>query len=695
MKPKNTSTQPADAQINIDETSLSGKLSEYSQWRDNLVATIDSYIDWLAYESKIDSIQELRLYDIKETLRKDQLVLAFLAEFSTGKTELINALFFSDFNQRLLPSAPGRTTMCPTEIFWDDAEEPSIKLLPIETRRKDDSLAFLKTTPDIWHKMRLDSNSTESMKETLTVLAKTKNVDLETAKKLGFWNENDHSMARSLAESGTVEIPAWRHALINFPHPLLKNGLVVIDTPGLNTMGAEPELTLSVIPSAHAVLFLTATDTGITKSDMQIWTDYVQRRAAHKLVVLNKVDTLWDGLETPVELENIIYKQKQNTAHELGIDTRNVYAISAQKALLAKIRKDEALLKRSGIGILENALAAQLIDAKHDILGRAVVMECANMIRASRKVATMRLEGAKKQLDELRTLHAQSRESSKAILANVVAERKRYESSLQSFNQGTEKIKRLGEKLLRHLSLGYLDTTLARTRQDMGDSWTTAGLNRSMKELTALANHLANEILLESKTIKAQADDLYQLFWSKHGFEKTEANALDMSKFTNTMLTLEKVTADFCSDPINLLTEKHFLIRRYYVSLGAQIQNTFEEAHHDCTIWLNFVVEELRRQVNAHKDSLDARAAALMEAHHSADQLTEQLNKSDTAYLKMQKESNELDGILLKLMRCAKFNTRKAPVQEMSAPEINFEPFSGASQTNGSVISAPGSDTLN
>ena len=74
-------------------------------------------------------------------------------------------------------------------------------------------------------------------------------------------------------------------------------------------MGAEPELTLSIIPNAHAVLFLTATDTGITKSDMQIWAEYVQKRVAHKLVVLNKIDILWDGLESDAEVEALIQKK--------------------------------------------------------------------------------------------------------------------------------------------------------------------------------------------------------------------------------------------------------------------------------------------------------------------------------------------------------------------------------------------------
>jgi hypothetical protein len=666
----NQNTGISSHQKDLVASILSTKISEYSEWRESLINTIDEYIDWLGYSDSLDAIQELRLYDIKEILKKDQLVMAFLAEFSRGKTETINALFFSDFNQRLLPSAPGRTTMCPTEIFWDSREEPCIKLLPIETRQSDDSLTYLKTTPDIWHKIRLDITSPDAMKEALKALVQKREVDLDTAKSLGFWNENDPSMRRLLAEKGAVEIPVWRHALINYPHPLLRNGLVVIDTPGLNTMGAEPELTLSIIPNAHAVLFLTATDTGITKSDMQIWTEYVQKRAAHKLVVLNKIDILWDGLESENEVEALIQKQIQNTARELGLDARNIFAMSAQKALVAKIRKDAVLLKRSGIGTLEDALANQLIESKHEILGRAVVTECSNMIRSSRKVAQMRVTTIKSQLADLKEIQSQNRDISKEILANVVAERKRYEASVLTFNQGSEKIKRLSEKLLRHLSLGYLDTTLEQTKQDMGDSWTTVGLNRGIRSLTKLAINLAEEIKLEGNTIKKHADDLYHLFWSKHGFEKTEAIELDMSDFINNVKSLEKITNEFCSDPVNVLTEKRFLIRKFYLGLGAQIQSYFEKAHLDCDRWLNVVIGELKTQINSHKKSLDKRAESLMESHNSADKLIKNLESTEKELSKLLLQSNELDAILLKLMRCAKFDTNKPSRSSLNAPNI-------------------------
>ncbi|MDO9283175.1 MAG: dynamin family protein [Methylotenera sp.] len=662
---------PNQAEIAI--STLSTKINEYSQWRENLITTIDEFIDWPGHADALNAIQELRLYDIKENIKKDQLVLAFLAEFSRGKTETINALFFSDFNQRLLPSEPGRTTMCPNEIFWNDSEEPCIKLLPIETRSTDDTLTYLKSNPNVWHKIRLDTTSASDMKETLRALVQKKEVSLEAAKKLGFWNEEDPSARQLLTERNMVEIPVWRHALINYPHQLLKNGLVVIDTPGLNTMGAEPELTLSIIPNAQAVLFLTATDTGITKSDMQIWTDYVQRRAAHKLVVLNKIDILWDGLETDAEVEALIQKQIKNTAHELSLDAKNIFAISAQKALVAKIRKDDALLKRSGINALENSLADLMVSSKHEILGRAVVTECSNMIRSSRKLAQIRVNSIKNQLSELQELQNKNRDLSKEILANVVAERKRYEASILTFNQGSEKIKRLSSKLLRHLSLGYLDTTLAQTKQDMGDSWTTVGLNKSMRDLTRLATNLAEEIGIEGHVIKKHADDLYHLFWSKHGFEKTEAVELDMSKFIKDMQALEKVTVEFCSSPANILTEKHFLIRRFFLGLGVQIQAVFEQAHLDCNRWLNQVIGELKNQINAHKIALDKRAQSLMESHNSTDNLLRNIELAQKELSKYQEQSNQLDAILLKLMRCVKFSPEK---KKLVTQDSSITPYS-------------------
>ena len=61
--------------------SLEAKVNEYQEWRSSLTQTITQYQDWLAKSEYTDAIQELRLYNVLEMLKRDQLVMAFLAEF--------------------------------------------------------------------------------------------------------------------------------------------------------------------------------------------------------------------------------------------------------------------------------------------------------------------------------------------------------------------------------------------------------------------------------------------------------------------------------------------------------------------------------------------------------------------------------------------------------------------------------------
>ena len=649
---------------------LQAKVNEYQTWRTNLTNTISDYRDWLANSEQTDAMQELRLYDVLAMLKRDQLVLAFLAEFSRGKTETINALFFSGFNQRLLPSEPGRTTMCPTEIFWDDSQEPSIKFLPIETRATDDTLTYLKTTPNAWHKFNLNLDAPDEMKEILRKLIEETEVSQAEAKRLGLWNSLDITMQQQLEKNNTMKIPAWRHAIINFPHPLLKSGLVVIDTPGLNTMGAEPELTLNIIPNAHAVLFLTATDTGITQSDMKIWNEFIKGRAKYKMVLLNKIDMLWDDLKSKQDVANEIEKQINITAHQLNISPDSVFAISAQKALVGKIKKNAALVEQSGIAALEATLGDQMIQAKHEILGRTVASECSEMIKGSRKIVQQRLANLNAQVAELKSLRGKNVYDSQLILAQVAADKKRYEDSIPTFNHANDKISHIGKKLLRHLSLSYLDTTLAKSRQEMGDSWTTVGLNKGMRNLVKQASELADGVTKESADIKKLADNIYQVFQTKHGFTVFSPPPLDMSNFIKNIKALENITNEFCADPVNLLTEKHFLIRKFYLGLGAQTQKIFEQGAKDCENWLQDVFSTLKNQMNEHKTSLDQRTKNLTEARTSAGSLDAQLAKVEADLAQATKESLGLDTMLLQLVKAVKPG-HKAKLEEKNNSDFD------------------------
>src|SRR3954464_3801396 len=202
------------------------EIARYNRWREELTQSVHAYHDWLEANGQLDVQQSIRFYDLLENLNKGRLMLAFLAEFSRGKSELINALFFSSFKERLLPSDVGRTTMCPTEIFHDPSEEPYLKLLSVETRYRDESISQLKNMPVEWSKVRLNVNSATEMKKALKALADTKRVYALEARMLGLapmLNENGELPG----EEELVEVPAWRYAMVNYPHPLLPNRLSV------------------------------------------------------------------------------------------------------------------------------------------------------------------------------------------------------------------------------------------------------------------------------------------------------------------------------------------------------------------------------------------------------------------------------------------------------------------------------------
>ena len=211
----------------------------YSQWRTQLAENLEAFRACLADQDLTDAQTDLRLTRLLDKLQEDRLHVAFVAEFSRGKSELINAIFFAGFGNRMLPSTAGRTTMCPTELMFDPDKPPSIELLPIETRESNASISEYKRFPTEWSVVPLETESAEAMQEALRSVSEVINVAPEVAEKYGFARGDKDSSLIRLTEDGTVEIPRWRHAIINFPHPLLKQGLVILDTPGLNAIGTN------------------------------------------------------------------------------------------------------------------------------------------------------------------------------------------------------------------------------------------------------------------------------------------------------------------------------------------------------------------------------------------------------------------------------------------------------------------------
>ena len=620
------------------KSELEREVERYQTWRDELLEAVDGYRDWLERNGELDAQHSLRFYELCESVRQGRLSLAFVAEFSRGKSELINALFFSDFKQRLLPSDVGRTTMCPTEIFHDASEAPYLRLLPIESRYRDESIAQLKNMPVEWVKIRLNLESVKDMKNAMQMLAESKKIFTLEARMMGLLPDDHKTEGDEALE--TVDIPAWRYALINYPHRLLTNGIAIIDTPGLNALGLEPELTYNTIPNAHAVLFLLGIDTGVTKSDLEVWQKYVQRSSARRIAVLNKIDLMWDDLKTPEEIATGIARQIDDTARLLELTKSDVLAISAQKALVGKIKNDSDLIKRSGIEQLEKILAKDLIPSRQKIISRAIMAEVGTMMIASRESLKRRIKANQESVDEIQGLSGRNRMITTKLWEKITKDRREYMASVEEYKQKRSDFKRQRDVLIEMLNPVKLDFVLGQSRAAIEGTWTTMGLSRSMQSLFDAINGEFSHVHALSETMKIMMQEAYDYFHQQYKFDKMQLPSLDLENLRLKLKLLMHETQLFCRDPVNLMTEKGFLIKRFYGSLVNQAQQLFGDARAECERWLKSVPLPLEMQIKEHKAQLETRLANLAKINENSTALQDSMVKikSEQGDLVMQKD---------------------------------------------------------
>ncbi len=636
---------------------LEAEIVRYNSWKVELIAAVNEYRDWMEANKQLDMQQSIRFYDLVEDLKNGRLMLAFIAEFSRGKTELINALFFADYDQRMLPSDVGRTTMCPTEIFHDPNQEPYIRLLPIETRYRHESIAQLKAMPVEWSTIRLNVDSGNDMAEAMKALAESKKVHAMEARMMGLLDDNQLPNASAEGKE-KVEVPAWRYAMINYPHPLLSRGLTILDTPGLNALGLEPELTLATLPAAHAAFFLLGVDTGVTRSDMELWQRYVKENVALRVAVLNKIDLTWDELKAWDEIRRSVERQRETTAKLLKLPQERVLALSAQKALIGKIRKDKALVEKSGINKLEYILAHDIIPARREIVRNAVLSEIGAMMQASTVSIDSKIQANQAAVKELGELTGKSKAMIARLWRKITQDKEDYNSALAGYKTIRNAFNSKRNALIERLSQDKFDGLLIRCKRELKDSWTTIGLHQSMNKIFVSINDEFDRIQKMSEDIHSVMKRAYKAFEKKFDFPAVDFPALSLENHRLKLQLLARETEAFCKDPINLMTEKRFLIRKFYDSLIAEARGIFVNAGDECSRWTKNVVTPLENQLRDHKAQLQQRLDSLTKINQDSSAIQGRLSSLKDELKELVQQKEIMNRLVVKL----KFSEPEAAV---------------------------------
>lgn len=601
-------------------SNLVEKFGEYSHWRSGVVRALERYRDAIQAAGLADEGSQQRITRTLARLAEDRMTVAFVAEFSRGKSELINAIFFAGYGQRILPSSVGRTTMCPTELMYDASLPPSIRLLPIETRATTQSTSDLRAQPDAWTVMPLDVASTDGMLDAFRQVSLSRRVPVEEAQAYGLYDPDDADSGMTVGADGLVEISRWRHAIVNFPHPLLQQGLVIIDTPGLNAIGTEPELTLNLIPNAHAVLYILAADTGVTRSDIDVWREHIGASAG-RMVVLNKIDSMWDELRGAAEVEAQIARQVASAAQTLELDASQVYPVSAQKGLVAKINHDAALLEKSRLPALESALSQKLIPARRELMQAQLHADAAELIASRQSLLSSRLRNVVEQLVELKSLRGKNQNIVAHMMKRIDMEKADFDASLVKL-QGTRTVfGNLSEELFAHLGTDVLKNNIRDTREAMQSSLFSVGMRDAVKRFFT---EVEGNLILSGRKIGEISEMMavmYRRFSAEHGFALSTPMPFSLKRYADEIAAVEAAYHRQFGAGALLTTPQLALMQKFFDSIASRVRQSLLLANRDVEAWLKVVMAPLEAQIREHKNQLKQRRNSIERIHLAADDL--------------------------------------------------------------------------
>ncbi len=646
--------------------SFNQEFDDHGAWRRQFALRLKLMSEWLQDHELLEAGVRERLDQLHAQVRNDKIMVAFVAEFSRGKSELINAVFFAGYGRRIMPASAGRTTMCPTELGYDSEIPPCLRLLPIETRLQSKSLLDWRNAPDKWERVDLDVNDPQQLARAIQKVAEVRRVTLSEATALGFWNDELPDDNPVMGADGMIEVPKWRHALINMAHPLLKQGLVILDTPGLNAIGAEPELTVSLLPQAHAVVFILGADTGVTKSDLAIWRQHIAglpEGQASRLVVLNKIDTMWDALSTPEQVQLQIAAQRTESADVLGLSPMQVIAVSAQKGLLAKVSRDERLLQASNLMELETALGVDLLGQRRRILGAAVAGAVQALRQETGRLVHTRARDLVEQVQELDGLRGKNAGVIKQMRLRIEQEQAEFDASgakIQAVRSVHLRLLKDLFSLLGHSHLKSRVTELARALKQPGIK---LGVRRAyghtFEQLRAdllKADQLASEI-------QSMLEGSFKGLNAEYSFSLQPPTPPQLQQYLKDLELIEKSHLQYLSLGNALRLAQPEFGERLARALMSRLRVVYDTAVNAVELWNKSAAAQLDAQLRERRRNFSRRIEAVSRIQQAASGLDERIRELQS----QQAELNLVDAKLAELTGQLLESPETAPAEAVEA----------------------------
>lgn len=160
-----------------------------------------------------------------------------------------------------------------------------------------------------------------------------------------------------------------REVIVSYPSPYLKNGVRLVDTPGVGSVYLHnTDAAYEYLPKSDAALFLLSVDQPAGKAELDFLKD-VRQYSDRIFFLLNKIDYL----SKKEEIREAVEFSCGALRETLGTDVK-IFPISAKLALNGKTDSSPTLVRKSGLKAFSDALTSFLLAEK----GKTLLLSSAN-----------------------------------------------------------------------------------------------------------------------------------------------------------------------------------------------------------------------------------------------------------------------------------------------------------------------------
>ncbi len=312
---------------------LSSTTTSYSKLKAELLECMDEMLG-------IESIRGCACEDLKEKVRSNAFNLVVVGQFKRGKTSLINALLGAE----ILPVAVVPLTSIVTIMTYGEA-------LRVKVYFNDGKIAEIKP---------------ENLAEYVTEKGNPRN------------------------------IKDVREVVLTYPSHYLKDGVRLIDTPGVGSIYQHnTDVAYQYLPKSDAALFLLSVDQPMSKAELDFLKD-VKEYSNKIFFILNKADYLREN-----DLKESIEFSQNGLKEVMGSEVK-LFPVSARLALEGAAAKSNELMEKSMLPFFSKDLYRFLMEEKGNILLLSVTNNLLRSISQAKLELDLEVKSLTTPLDELK-----------------------------------------------------------------------------------------------------------------------------------------------------------------------------------------------------------------------------------------------------------------------------------------------------